>query len=90
MLKELMVLHQCQAYLEIMPGSTREGPQLRIVATFVSNSPGSDLKACEESVATTWPNNRGVDFSSEVYGLLMRADSRLSQIWWKQGVFELP
>jgi hypothetical protein len=90
MMKELMVLHQCASYLEILPGTTREGPQLRIVASFVSNSPGSDLKACEEAVSTSWPNNRGLLFEGEVYGLLMRADSVLSEKWWKQGQFELP
>lgn len=90
MMKELMVLHQCACYLEIMPGSTREGPQLRIVASFVSNSPGSDLKVCEEAVSTSWPNNRGLPFEGEVYGLLMRGDSVLSDKWWKNEQFELP
>ena len=90
MMKELMILHQCAAYLEIMPGTTREGPQLRIIATFVSNSPGSDLKVCEEAVSTAWPNNRGLNFEGEVYGLLMRADKTLSEKWWKNEVFELP
>jgi len=90
MMKELMVLHQCAAYLEIFPGSTRLGPQLRIVATFVSNSPGSDLKACEESVSTEWPNNRGLPFEGEVFGLLHRADRVLLDKWWKQEVFTLP
>lgn len=90
MMKELMVLHQCAAYLEIFPGSTREGPQLRIVATFVSNTPGSDLKACEEAVSSEWPNNRGLAFEGEVYGLLMRADSELTRKWWKNETYELP
>ena len=90
MMKELMVLHQCASYLEIFPGTTRLGPQLRIVATFVSNSPGSDLKACEEAVSTEWPNNRNLPFEGEVYGLLMRGDSVLSEKWWKNEAFELP
>jgi hypothetical protein len=90
MMKELMVLHQCACYLEILPGTTRDGPQLRIVASFVSNSPGSDLKVCEEAVSTCWPNNRGLPFEGEVYGLLMRGDSVLSEKWWKQGSFILP
>jgi len=63
---------------------------LRIVATFVSNSPGSDLKACEEAVSTEWPNNRNLPFEGEVYGLLMRGDSVLSEKWWKNEAFELP
>jgi hypothetical protein len=90
MMKELMVLHQCQVYLEIMPGTTRDGPQLRIVSTAVSNTPGSDLKVCEEAVSTSWPNNRGLPFDGEVYGLLMRLDARLLDMWWKQEVFTLP
>ena len=90
MMKELMVLHQCACYLEILPGSTKTGPCLRVVASFVSNAPGSDLKSCEESVATEWPNNRGLPFEGEVYGLLMRGDNVLSGKWWKQEVFTLP
>jgi hypothetical protein len=90
MMKELMVLHQCQCYLEMFPGGAREGPSMRIVATFVSNAPGSDLKSCEEAVSSEWPNNRGLGMESEVFGLLHRADNVLSQKWWKQEVFELP
>jgi hypothetical protein len=90
MMKELMVLHQCASYLEILPASTHDGPQLRIVASFVSNTPGSDLKVCEEAVSTSWPNNRSQSFEGEVYGLLMRADRVLSEKWWKNEVFELP
>jgi len=90
MMKELMVLHQCACYLEILPGSTRHGPVMRVVATAVSNAPGTELKSCEEAAATEWPNNRSLPFEGEVYGLLMRLDRVLSEKWWRQEVYTLP
>lgn len=89
-MKELMILHSCAVYLEILPGSTRDGPMLRLVLSAVSNTPGSGLSVCEESVAGQWPSNRGVTVEGEVYGLCVRLDRVLSEKWWKQGVFELP
>jgi len=89
-MKELMILHCCAVYLEILPGSTRDGPFMRLVLSAVSNTPGSDLKVCEEAVSGQWPSNRGVTMEGEVYGLCVRLDRVLSEKWWKQGVFELP
>ena len=89
-MKELMVLHSCAVYLEILPGTSREGPMLRLVLSAVSNSPGSELKACEESAIGHWPSNRSITLEGEVYGLCVRLDRILSEKWWKQGVFELP
>jgi len=89
-MKALELLHQCACYLEILPASMHGGPEVRIVASYVSNAPGSDLKACEESVSTLWPNKEGLPFEGAVYGLLMRGDAVLSRKWWKQEVYELP
>lgn len=89
-MKELQLLNKCACYLEIMPGSTVDGPCLRLVLTAVSNEPGSDLKVCEEAVSCEWPNNGGKNVEGNVYRLLMVLDHVLSEKWWKQEVFTLP
>lgn len=89
-MKELMVLHQCAIYLEIMPGFIGAGPVLRLILTAVSNSPGSDLKVCEEAVSIEWPNNGGKGVEGNVYLLCHRLDHVLTQKWWKQEVYTLP
>lgn len=90
MMKELMVLHKCAVYLEIMCGTMPNGPELRVVCTAVSNAPGSDLKACEESVAVSWPNASAKAFEGAVYGLLVALDNRLLALWWRQETYLLP
>lgn len=86
----LKELHQCACYLEILPGTTRYGPQLRIVATAVSNAPGSDLKACEESASGMWPNVGNSSMEGTVYACLVRLDNVLLRKWWKQDKLDLP
>lgn len=89
-MKELMVLHKCAIYLEILPGTTAGGPCLRLILSAVSNEPGSDLKVCEEAVSTEWPNNGGKELVANVYRLCHKLDHILSEKWWNQEVFTLP
>lgn len=89
-MKELQILHKCAVYLEVMPGTTVTGPELRLVLTAVSNEPGSDLKVCEEAVSISWPNNGGRSVEGNVYQLCVQLDHRLTERWWKQEVFTLP
>lgn len=89
-MKELMVLHSCQVYLEVMPGTTVTGPELRCVLTAVSNAPGSDLRVCEEAVARSWPNSQAKSMEGTVYGLCVALDNRLLSKWWKQEKLVLP
>lgn len=89
-MQDMAILHKCACYIEVMPGTSRFGPQMRFVISAVSNSPGSDLKACEESVAVAWPNNSNGSVESAVFAGLYRLDHRLTEMWWKQGEFILP
>lgn len=90
MIVELGILHKCSCYLEIMPSTTKFGPQVRIICTAVSNTPGSDLKACEESVAMSWPNVSNATFEGTVYSALIGLDNRLLAKWWQQEIYMLP
>lgn len=83
-------LHRCSCYLEIMPGTTAYGPQLRVIVTAVSREPGSDLRVCEESVSMSWPNNSNTTMDGAAYSALIQLDNRLTSLWWKQEVFSLP
>lgn len=90
MMKELMVLHRCQVYVELMPGTTRFGPAMRVIVTAVSNEPGSDLKPCEEAMAVEYPNIHSKNMEGTVYNALHQLDNRLTGKWWKQEDFILP
>jgi hypothetical protein len=89
-MKEIMVLHACSCYLEVLAGGAPYGPELRIVCTAVSNAPGSDLKACEESTTAGWPNASAKSMEGVVFAALFALDFRLSAKWWKQDKYELP
>lgn len=86
----LIKLHECQCYLELFPDGTPYGGSMRVVLTFVSNTPGTDLKACEESVSGAWPNRENSTMEGLVYSLLIAGDSVLSRKWWKNEVLTLP
>lgn len=89
-MKEMEILHKCACYIEVMPATTRYGPQMRFIVSAVSNAPGTDLKPCEESVAVNWPNNSNGNVESAVFAGLYRLDHRLTEKWWKQGELFLP
>ena len=83
-------LHECQCYIEMFPDGVAYGGSLRVVVTYVSNRPGSDLKSCEESVSGQWPNINNGSMEGMVYSLLIAGDSVLSAKWWKNEVLQLP
>lgn len=87
---DLQKLHECAIYLELMPGTTQLGPEMRCVLTAVSNAPGSDLRACEESVARSWPNKDSKTMEGTTYYMCVKLDAILLDRWWKQGKLELP
>lgn len=90
MMRELEHLHKCQVYLTISAASGRFGPQVRVVAVAVSNTPGTDLKACEEAVSIYWPNVSNASMDGSVYSCLIQLDNRLLGKWWKQETYLLP
>ncbi len=82
--------HRCSCYLEMFPGFTRYGPELRLVLTAVSLLPGTQLHVCEESVATTWPRGWSEDMASTVFALLYRLENVLTSRWWQGETYQLP
>ncbi len=82
--------HHCQCYLEMMPGTTPYGPELRLVLTAVSNGPGTALAACEESVATSWPRDWNADMCATVFTMIYMLEARLTKQWWRGESYILP
>ncbi len=89
-MRSIQETHQCAVYLEIMPGSTPLGPELRCVLTAISNSPGADLRVCEEAVAVSWPRGWNSSMQDTIFALCYSLEARLTELWWVQGEYQLP
>lgn len=89
-MRGIEITHKCACYLEMMPGTTVYGPEMRLVLTAVSNEPGSGLSACEESTATSWPRGWSNDMTSTVFALVFELEARLTKRWWIGETYVLP